>query len=69
MGEGIQSPGVPEMHRNFPTLARGLVLWFWDTLAFNGYPVAVGVVDWLVGDESNRSSVDDEHRVIENIGS
>lgn len=52
-----------------PCLARGLVLWFWDTLAFNGYPVAVGVVDWLVGDESNRSSVDDEHRVIENIGS
>ena len=52
-----------------PCLARGLVLLFSDTFAFNGYPVAVGVVDWLVGDESNSSSVNDDHKVIENIGS
>lgn len=40
---------------------------FSDTLA-HGYPVAVGVVGFLVGDESNMSVID-EHRVIEYYGS
>ena len=70
MGEGIQSPGVSgSMGFSPPCFARGLVVLFSDTLASNGNPVAVAFVDWLVGDESNRSSVNDEHRVIENIGS
>lgn len=57
-----------ECERAYRALAF-LVVLFSDTLAFHGRPVAVVFVDWLVGDESNRSSVNDEHRVIENIGS
>ena len=39
-----------------------------DTLAQIRYPVAVGVMGWLVGDGSNRSAVN-EHRIIDNCGS
>ena len=39
-----------------------------DTLAHIEYPVAVGVMGWLVGDDSNKSAVN-EHRTIEKCGS
>ena len=37
---------------------------FSDTFAHIRYPVAVGVMGWLVGDESNKPAVN-AHRIIE----
>ncbi len=61
-GSGVfESKGISRL-----CLACSLVPFSSDPLAHLGYPV--GVVGWLVGDESNRSTVN-EHRIVQNCGS
>lgn len=62
--------GVLRVHRIFLGLVSQAAqcIFFSDTLAHIRYPVAVGVMGWLVGDDSNRSAAK-EDRIIENCGS
>ena len=69
MEKGLQGSGVLGCMHISPTLPCMQCGAFFRTRSFKSdIPLLFGVVGWLVGDESNRSAVN-EHRFIESYGS